>query len=400
MIRSLILLILGIPATLWAQSGLVAKRLDKVQMTIPLSYNAYVENSINSALLNTHNSTSIVLGKSTVYLKQIEDSFSRNKLPIELRFLMPALSKYDNWLVSEDGGSGFWQMRYLVAKKYGLNISSYVDERREMFAATSASIKYLKELHLIYGDWLLVVAAFYADEVEVNKAIRMAGGKKDYWEIHRFLPVRYQNAVPDFIASVYIHSYYQMHNITPEAFKPALVESVPVTQWTTIFQISRALQMNYDSLKNLNPIYKKQVIPHTQKKYYINIPFEKVGRFYQLGDSVYTYGIMSKEDTVAEPKITIQTPIVQEPEVKPEPKENSSSQKLLYYTVKKGDFLGRIADLYDVNISEVRRWNNIKGDRININQRIKIYVPANEYAKYSKINSMSAYKKQQIIDKD
>lgn len=398
-IKSTVTVVIGLVAAnlVYAQSGVIAKRLDKINSVVALDYNAHVETAINKLILNEQESTSKLIGLSIQLLPAIEDSFVRNGLPTELRFLAPALSRYDQWLVSEDGGSGIWQLRYLIAKQYGINISSYIDDRRDVEKSTAAAIKYLKDLHKIYGDWLLTIAAFCADEVEVNKAIRMAGNR-NYWEIHRFLPARFQQAVPGLIASVYMHSYYQMHNIIPVKPEEEGTERVQITQWTTIYQISQALEVDYEKLKNINAVYKKQVIPNTQKEYYINIPFEKVGRFYSLGDSVYTFGKMAGKDSVSDPNSPkVQTPVVQEPESKP---SVESAEKALYYTVKKGDYLGRIADLYDVNISDLRRWNGIRGDNINVNQRLKIVVSSKDYDKYSKINGMSAYQKQQLIDKD
>jgi len=400
MINRLYIVLFILLNSLWAsaQKNAVHTRLDRVQMTVPLTYNEYVEGAINRYLRNSQNETAILLGKSELHLGELEDSFKGNKLPLELRYLASALSSYDNWLVSDDGGSGIWQMRYLTAKQYGLNISSYVDERRDISKSTSVSIAYLKELYKIYGDWQLTIAAFYSDEVEVNKAIRMAGGEKSYWKIHPFLPNRFQRVVPEFIASVYIHSFYQMHNITPVKVDVVPAEKVEIQQWTTIYQVSRALEMDFDQLKDMNAIYKKQVIPHTNRVYYLSIPFEKVQRFYTLGDSVYTFGVMSIEEAEKQPEQgEIAQPQVTEPEAS---SAATTSSRTLYYTVKKGDYLGKIADLYDVNISDLRRWNGIKGDRININQRLKIHVSSGKYDRYSKINSMSAYQKQQLINKD
>ncbi|MCB0733568.1 MAG: LysM peptidoglycan-binding domain-containing protein [Bacteroidetes bacterium] len=393
------LVLLVMASSGYSQSGLFAKRLAKLPSTIPFTANDFVDEAIQNLVRNDSNSTSKLLGWSALLTPMIEDSLKAYKLPVELKYLPAAMSRYDQWKVSDDGGSGIWQMRYLTAKEYGLHLSSYVDERRDEKRATSAALRHLTDLKRLYTDWRLIMVAFYSGEVEVNKAIRKAG-TTDYWKVHEVLPVRYQSIVPNFIASVYIHHYATDHSIKTIKIERIGVESVPITQWTTIFQMSRALEVNFDSLKNLNPIYKKQVIPHTERTYYLNVPFEKVGRFYSLGDSVYTYQVLSKKDSANEPKPSLEMdrPTTQEPEMSPAP--STSTQKVLYYTVKKGDYLGKIADLYDVRISDVRRWNNIRGDQINVNQRIKIYVSASDYDKYSKINGMSGYQKDQLIRKD
>ncbi len=382
----------------YSQTGVTATRLSQINSTIELSYNGYVEQAIADLVVNKDNKSGELLGKSALYLPEIEDSLEAHQLPHELQYLIPTVSQYDNWKVSDDGGSGYWQLRYVMAKRYGLKISSYIDERRDYRKATSAAIPYFKKLYEELGDWHAVIAAFVSDKVEVNKAIRMAGGKTNYWEYHRFLPLKYQYVVPGFIAQIYTHSYYESHNITPETMAVPKLETVNIDQWVSIYQLSKALDVKYDDLKECNAIYKKQVIPNTDKVYAVRIPFESVGRYYELGDSIYTYQSHEITTGAVEPKATEDTPTVKEPAVVKPPVK--TGPRLMYYTVRKGDYLGRIADLYDVRISDMRKWNKIKGDRININQRLKIYKPASQYSKYNKINSMSTYQKNQLIKKD
>ncbi|MBO6517608.1 MAG: LysM peptidoglycan-binding domain-containing protein [Bacteroidia bacterium] len=375
----------------------IKNRISKLTSVVELSYNDHVQHAIEEYLANKNGHTEDILGKSGTILTVIEDSLDMHGLPVELQFLVPALSDYDVWKVSDDGGSGYWQLRYLIAKRYGLKISSYVDERRDYHKATSAAIPYLKHLYEVFGDWHSVIAAFVADEVEVNKAIRMAGGDSSYWAYHSHLPSRYQSIVPRYIASVYMHSYYESHQLRPSNQVNGDWEKVAVTEWLSMYQLSKALETNYDALKNANAIYKKQVVPNTDKTYWVKIPFEKVGRFNELGDSIYRVDSHPKDST--EPKqVKKDEPKVEEPAVVKPPVNNGN--RLIYYTVRRGDYLGRIADLYDVRISDVKKWNKLRSDRINVNQRLKIYKPASKYAKYNKINSMSASQKNQLIKQD
>ncbi len=392
-------LALFLNAVAFGQSSEITARLDALNATVSLVNNEYVQNAIDVQVANKNNHTNELLGYSALYLKDVEDSLEQHGLPHELQFLIPALSDYDMWKVSDDGGSGFWQLRYVIAKRYGLKISSYIDERRDYQRATSAAIPYIKHLYEVFGDWHSVIAAFMADEVEVNKAIRMAGGSRDYWEYHRFLPARYQHVVPNYIASVYIHSYFNEHRLKPLEISKTGLEEVAITKWLTIYQLSKALEVDYKQLKDDNAIFKKQVIPDTDKTYFIKIPFDKIERFYTLGDSIYTYQSHDTDGTVEPVQVAEESkPKTQEPaQTKP---NVSTGNRLIYYTVRKGDYLGRIADLYDCRISDVKRWNKLRSDRINVGQRLKIYKPANKYSKYNKINSMSTYQKNQLIRKD
>ncbi|MCB9245327.1 MAG: LysM peptidoglycan-binding domain-containing protein [Flavobacteriales bacterium] len=389
------------------QPELYQNRLDNIGSRIKLTYNEPVKAVIDDYIAH-EGRISEILGKSGYYLEVIEDTLKKYGLPTDLKFLAPALSGYDNWLVSDDGGSGFWQMRYIIARRYGLKVNSYVDERRDFLKATGAAARYLCDLKKSFPSWELAIAAFYSDEVEVNKAIRKAEGKQEYWSLHEYLPLRHQKAMPHFVAMAYMHFYHEAHKIPVKRYDPVDQVVVNVKQWSTVYQLSRALETDYEQLKELNPLFKKQVIPFTTVAYPVHIPKNKLQRFKDLGDSIYTYPKQEIEEGIVVPA----KPIVPEPRVV-EPAnrsgsgnpgsgsdDNASGEKLVYYTVRSGDFLGKIADLYDVGLSDMKRWNNLRSDRINAGQKLKVYVPASKYSYYNSINSMTAAQKKQIINKD
>ena len=133
------------------------------------------------------------------------------------------------------------------------------------------------------------------------------------------------------------------------------------------------------------------------------IPTDKVDLFNELGDSIYRVQTHAGANSDNQPK----PPTVNQPRmVGPSgtttttTTTTSNGNKVLYYTVRSGDYLGRIADLYDVGVSDVRRWNNLRGDRINVNQRLKIYKPASVYSRYAAINRMSSAEQNRLLRKD
>ncbi len=390
-----------------AQDELYQNRLDNIGSSIDLDYNQEVRQYIEM-YVDQSRTTGEVLGKSAYYLEIVEDTFKKYGLPADLKYLAPALSSYNNWKVSEDGGSGFWQMRYVIARRYGLKVNSYVDERRDFAKATGAAARYLKDLRRSFNSWPLTIAAFYSDEVEVNKAIRKAASDKKYWEIHEHLLSRHRMAVPAFIAMTYMHFYAESHKVRIIAFEPVDNTIVNVSEWSTIYQLSRALETDYETLKELNPLFKKQVIPFTDQAYPVYIPSNKLKRFNTLGDSIYTYPEQEIPDGITvPPKPIIPEPRVVEPAGRGSSTTTTSSSsstasgmKVVYYTVRRGDYLGRIADMYDVGLSKIKSWNNLRSDRINAGQRLKVYVPASKYDYYNRINSMTSAEKVRIQNKD
>ena len=133
--------------------------------------------------------------------------------------------------VSRARAKGMWQFMYSTAKRYGLTINSYVDERFDPIASAHAAARYLRDSYLIFGDWSLAIASYNCGAGNVNKAIRRSGGSKDFWEIYPYrrsggskdfweiypyLPRETRGYVPSFFAALYAMKYYKEHNLTPE----------------------------------------------------------------------------------------------------------------------------------------------------------------------------------------
>ena len=369
--------------------------LDQLQSAagpIPVQDHPALKNAFHN-LLDQKSSTQSALTKHDFFQYALLDTFTNHNIPPALTYGPLGLSGYDVWKVSQDGGSGFWQLRYVTAKRHQVKINSYVDYRRDFKHANTAVVAELKALYEEFKDWTLSYLALQTGSVEVNKAIRKAGGSKDYWTIHPFLLPRHQKIIPNLLASIYVSQNREQLELEVKRLSAEAVDTIYIDRWCTIYQISSALLIEFETLKNLNPIYKKQVIPHSDIPKPLIIPASTTNRYYELGDSVYTYATIDSSE-IKIPEHTV-TPVAER-----KSQTTSSGNKLIYYTVRKGDYLGRIADLYDVGVSDIRRWNGIRGDQIRVNQRLKIYKPSSVYANYKGVNALSASQKQRLIDKD
>ena len=378
-----------------------------MKTSIPVEYNQYVQQHINEFLRNDYYKMNTQIGKGLYILPEIEKILKKNRLPGELRFVAFALSGLDNHKVSEEGGSGVWQLKYHVAKTYGLKINSYIDERRDPLKSTEAASKYFEDLYKIYEDWNLTIAAFYSSALDVNKAIRQSGGNLEYWKIHSYLPDEFQKTVPRFIASMYLFTHFRDHKLNAMAFKPVHTDTIAVKNWTSFEQIEKVMGIDITFLKDYNQIFKKSIIPYTPKKYYINIPSNKIKTFREWEDSLYIFkdkepGLVTLPDNRPKPQPSDTTANEEgagdksgsddsegekdEPKPKPKPAaENLKGLSLITYTVKKGDGLGKIADKYDCTITEIKKWNKMKSNMIRPGQKLKIYVPKSKLSKYKKV---------------
>lgn len=363
------------------------QRMEKLPMVIDLSFNKIVRNYIHMYTHKRRDLVETMLGLSDYYFPLFEEILDAQNMPLELKYLPVIESALNPNAVSRVGATGMWQFMYYTGKSYKLEINSFVDERRDPIKSTYAAIHFMKDLYDIYGDWTLVIAAYNCGPGNVNKAIRRSGGKRDYWEIYYRLPRETRGYVPAFIAATYVMNYYQEHNLKPTpATLPILCDTIMVNQRVHLEQISKVMGLTMTELRSLNPQYRRDIIPAQSKPYSLRLPFDQTPRYIDLEDSIVAYKdsmYFNKEALAKTPKYTT---------FHPGPPTNNHTK--VYYTIKSGDNLGFIADWYDVGVSQLRYWNNIRGSRIRAGQKLVVYVPKSQLSKYQKINAMTFAQKQ------
>ena len=176
-------------------------RLSRIPAVMEMPYNEIVRKFIDMYTGRLRNNVSFMLSACNFYMPIFEEALDTYGLPLELRYLPIIESALNPSARSRVGASGLWQFMLATGKMYGLESNSLVDERCDPIKATWAAARYLKDLYAIYQDWNLVIAAYNCGPGTINKAIRRAGGKTDYWEIYNFLPKETRGYVPAFIAA-------------------------------------------------------------------------------------------------------------------------------------------------------------------------------------------------------
>ena len=159
-------------------------RLSKLPTVIDMPYNSIVRSYIERYTRRGRDQVAALLGLSLYYMPIFEQALEAEGLPLELKYLPVIESALDPNATSKHGAAGLWQFMVGTGKGLGLEVNSMVDERRDPIKATWAAARYLKDMYAIYQDWNLVIAAYNCGPGTINKAIRRAGGKTDYWEIY------------------------------------------------------------------------------------------------------------------------------------------------------------------------------------------------------------------------
>ena len=344
-------------------------RLSRIPAVMEMPYNEIIRKFIDMYTGRLRNQVSFMLSACNFYMPIFEEALDAYNLPLELRYLPIIESALNPSAVSRAGASGLWQFMLATGKMYGLESNSLVDERRDPIKATWAAARYLKELYAIYGDWNLVIAAYNCGPGTINKAIRRANGKTDYWEIYNFLPKETRGYVPAFIAANYVMTYYCDHNICPmETNIPASTDTIQVNKKLHFEQIADICGVSLEQIKSLNPQYKKNVIPGDSKPYTLRLPQNYISTFIDQQDTIY----VRRADELFKNRKTIAIR-ANTPASATRGKAVVGNGKLVYHKISSGETLGSIAEKYKVRVKDIQNWNGLRNTKITAGKRLKIY---------------------------
>lgn len=334
-------------------------RLQKLPTVIEMPYNQIVRQYIEMYANRRADLVEKMLSLSLYYNPIFEDALERHGLPNELKYLPIIESALNPNAVSRAGAAGLWQFMPSTATGEGLEVNSLIDERRDPIKSSDAAATLLGKFHDIYKDWNLVLAAYNCGPGNVNKAIKNAGGKTDFWEIYPYLPKETRGYVPAFIAATYIMNNFGLHGISPAVARaPIVTDTVHVTDRVHFRQISDVMGLSMEELRILNPQYRQDVIPGNIKPYILILP------------SVQAYCYKANIDSIlGHDRNMYATRTVAEPAVRSEP-------TVKYHTVKKGETLRSIADMYGVTQGSIMSANRMKSTKLKSGKKLKIEIPA------------------------
>lgn len=344
-----------------ASYELIEDRLSCINTVMPLTFNERVQSFVNYFAVRDRDYTREVIRRKNLYFPIFEKYLEKYGIPDELKYLSIVESGLRPDARSRVGAEGLWQFMPSTGRMYGLNQSWYVDERRDPEKATEAACKYLRQLYNMFDDWELALAAYNTGPGNVRKAIRRSGYKKSFWDIYNYLPRETRSYVPQFVAVLYTIEYAEEHNLFSE--EPAYAwetDTVLVSQFVSLKALAEELNVCEDELRLLNPELKRLAIPEDTKNYPLLIPADK-SNFLAANRAAILDSAGS--------------PAIQKAFIAQVQKTSGSTYggTKITYRVRSGDVLGAIAQRHSVGLSELRRWNNIRGSRIYPGQKLTIW---------------------------
>ena len=343
-----------------ADYELIADRMSCIEKEIPLNFNTRVLAFINYFAVKDREYTKMILDRKNVYFPIFEKYLKKYDLPGELKYLAIIESGLNPRAISRAGAVGLWQFMPYTGRQYGLHQDWYIDERMDPEQSTEAACKFLKQLYNMFGDWELAIAAYNTGPGNVRKAIRRSGYKRKFWEIYPNLYRETRSYLPQFVAMIYVLNYAEEHNFHEEYVQhPAETDTIIVNSYLHFETLASQLNLCADDLQQFNPSLKRKVVPETSRGYALTLPKTAKELLATNRQAILdSAGNVGKKELEYLARNSV---------------GSTYGKSKIVYRVKSGDVLGKIAERFRVRVSDIKKWNNLRGNTIRIGQRLNIW---------------------------
>ena len=346
--------------------SVIVRRIASMHTVFPLNYNEEVRAYIRLYLKIMSKKLDVMLTLSEFYHPMFEEVLTRYDVPDELKYLTIVESAMNPQATSRVGAAGLWQFMYSTGKLYGLEVNSVVDDRRDPYKSTVAAARYLRDLYGVFNDWTLAIAAYNCGPGNINKGIARSGGKTSFWEIYPYLPRETRGYIPALIATIYVMNFYNDHGLKATSFDyPIQTDPITLHDDALFCHVSKATGVSIPELEALNPQYRAEYIPGASGNYTLCLPQNKMHAFITNIDSVYTW----TRDSLSRKPIVV---TAAKGSGKMGKGKNNGGGGTRYHVVKKGESLSSIARKYGTTVKALKKKNKIKGDKVNVGQKLRV----------------------------
>ncbi|MFZ1331344.1 MAG: LysM peptidoglycan-binding domain-containing protein [Flavobacteriales bacterium] len=295
-----------------------------------------------------------LLGMAAEYFPMIEDALLEHDLPSQLKMLPMALSAMNVHAGTDQGERGLWMLTYPVGIRYGLRIDPNIDERSDAVKSTQVAVRYLVDLKAQYGTWPLAIMAFSCGPANVERARMKEPGISSYRAYYPNFDATHRDILPTFMAFIHLTARQKELGIIPVHVEFDKSADTVEAQTMIRFQpLCAGLNISLAQLRSLNPTFTNDRIPEGAT---FHLPAGMQPRFTQFMDSL--------EKVANSPELISQEPAEELVEI----------DRTIRHTVRNGDNLGTIAQKYHVSVSQLKKWNGLRGDKIYAGKKLVIHV--------------------------
>lgn len=328
------------------------------------------------------------------YEEMAEKELKKNGLPVELKFLAPALSGLNCTATSNQKKAGIWQLTHFQAFINGLQVTQLVDERLNPQLATKAFVAEIKKNYPLFKTPEMAVLAYFHGNTKIRNALEFLGDSADFNHILSVLPAETIQLIGAFQASAIFFSENKLRKTADPLVKRVMPDTVFVDKQLHFKQITDVLMIPENQLAVLNPQFRYQIVPGNIKESKLALPSGKRDDFILWQDSIYKVAD-SALFAIVTPKI--EYPPAPGRQYAGEPVKNLEieGKTKIRYTLKSGDVLGVIAEEFDVSVEDLMYWNNIRNERkIQAGKSIDIFVDNERASEFKPAGKVTAAKSQ------
>ena len=297
-----------------------------------------------------------VLEDGAEFVPMLRKMINEAGIPEVFLYMAMAESGFSTKAYSKAKASGIWQFMAPTAKKFGLEISDYVDERRDPIKSTEAAIGYLQTLHGMFGKWYLAAMAYNCGEGRVSRAIKEAGTDDLLIlldEEKKYLPAETRRYIRKIVAMASLSENINfilendVSHLLNRGSDTIVFEKVEIKGGSPLDSVSNAVNIPLNQLLSYNPHLNYFFTPPDKKTYHIYIPHDKQIDFVNNFDE--------------------------------------KSIKLYVYIVKQGDTFSKISKDHGIPLQVIKDFNNLSSYDLKIGQKIFIPISTNENVKLASI---------------
>ena len=368
------------------------------------------------------------LERGAKYLPMIQSVFRAEGLPLDLAYIPIIESSFKTNALSKAKAKGPWQFMKATAQDHDLKVNWFIDERSDPEKATVAAAQYLKTLSKMFdGDWNMVLAAYNGGPGRVSRAIKRSG-VDDFWKLSsstKYLPRETREYVPLILAAVIIGRNPAQYGFEVAAVAPHTYEKVAIPQAIDLRRVAEWTGTTVDEIQALNPELRRLTTPAKYPDYEVKVPngtAEKLNarlseaspadfsafKWYtaKKGETLLTvarkFGV-SRADVAEANNLSLKSKLrtgqdliiprapatllaarteraapsavasrsITTPAATPAVAQAAAVPPTTY-TVKRGDTLFSIAQLFDTTVAKLKSWNRLSSNRIAPGARLKI----------------------------
>jgi len=317
----------------------------------PVALNPQVQFFLDRFTGSSREVVTLWVSRSGRYLAMIREVLRTRGLPEELAFTAMIESGFKPDAVSRVGAKGMWQFMAGTARRYGLRVDRWVDERLDPEKSTIAAAAYLRDLYNLFGSWALAQAAYNAGEVKVLRAIRQTGSR-DFWTLaqSRHLRRETKEFVPQIHAATMIGRDPDHYGFEFDDLDPVAVDTITVPASTDLRRLAATAGLASDTVRGLNPTLVKGVTP-PDRAWTLRVP----------------PGARERVAAALAPRRAPAKVVAARGEV------SHAAATGDVHVVRPRDTVGAIAKRYGVSVDDVMRWNRLDSqDRIRPGDRLRV----------------------------